>query len=168
MIRTSMRTLLLVITALCVTLGVHISEERACASRERDVITWLADHGRGHVVQSARQQFDLFSRIHSVTMGGKDLESILAGYRSFIQGTSKQIPVSLHDARAPVDMTPLASLTRVTEITVYFQRVEHVDKLAKCRQLESLNLMGCSVNDEEIRMFQRQRPNCRVTVTRAR
>ncbi|PHR95541.1 MAG: hypothetical protein COA78_29940 [Blastopirellula sp.] len=136
-LRFTLRTLLVVMTAICLLLGWKVNQ----AKRQRDVVTWIEKHA-GIVTYQYQTERDPFSNDPEPEPPGPTWLRNIIGIDFF----DEVIRVEFHGS-AITELTPLANLSGLTYLNISETQVDDLTPLAKLPHLTRLHLRQTQVRD---------------------
>jgi hypothetical protein len=150
----SLRTLLVVMLVVCVTLGWKVDKVR----KQRRAVAWVQESG-GDV--SYDYEWDNGRVPNPQPPGPKWLRELLG--IDFFDGVNL---VHLIDSEVS-DVTPLAGLTSLERLYLYGTQVSDVTSLARLTTLKTLILRKTQVSEEDYKKVKEALPNCSISWSRA-
>jgi len=176
--RFSLRTMLVVVTVLCVLLGWKVYQ----VNKQKRVVAWVWDMGGAVVYDYEDYKFDeecvwvgtgpglpgpdwlcelvgvdYFATILMVGLSNTQVSDLspLENLTNLEQLFLLNTPIS--------EVSPLAKLTRLKTLDLGHTQVTDLSPLANLTKLKTLWLNDTNVTDEEVAKLQKALPNCRIS-----
>ncbi len=173
--RISLRTLAVLVTALCVVLGWKVRQ----VERQKEVVAWVEQQGNIGRVWYDYELSDAGDLIVDAKLPGPQWLRDLVGVDYFATVTGVRfteievadiLPLAdlqslkcLHIIGASaIDLSPISNLMQLQQVSLVLTHVSDLSPLEKLPNLKTLWLDGTDVSRDEVSRFQNTMPNCRI------
>ena len=158
LLRFSLRTMLVVVTVLCVLLG-WLAWKVGEAKQQREAVAWILENSDHTVIfyDYQRMRNGLYDHLSTTPPGPTWLHDVL-GVNFFC---SPDLVMIHNESRKTLDLTPLSKLSELRHLTVHVYDVRDVLSLVALNELETL-VLNMSVGSVEIGKLREALPNCEI------